>query len=111
MKDANPLKALLNKENKPANDDQSIMSHRSGNNNDYSLEAKHINNKGIKKVIKKQFDCLQEIRKDIKEIKSRKLKDDKKQVLSKVKELEKILAKNEEKQKFDQFKMDLLMVV
>ena len=88
----------------------SVHTSRSGVSHHIDARGKRAENKGVKRALAEQFECLQQIRRDIDEIKSRKLKEDKKQVLSKVKQIERALEKNEEKNKFEKFKADLLLV-
>lgn len=89
---------------------------RSTNTYDSNIAANHkqhadsIKSKGLRKILKKQADCLKEICRDLEDVKNRKFKEDKKLVLDKVKQIEKAISRNEESKKFEQFKQDLFDV-
>ena len=111
LKNQNPLQALLNKENRAGNETDSLDSYASTSTQNFAKHTKRVGDKGVKHALQKHYDCLKQIKQEIKAIRSKKTKEDKNLVLNKVKEIERALEKNEEKHKFEQFTNDLLMVI
>lgn len=110
MKGYLPNSSLLGKKQQTKRLNDSINSFDSDLNLNPTAKENHTGNKKLNKILKKQILYLREMRKDIDHIKCKKDKADRKLLLEKVKDIEMLVARKEEKQEFVNFKRDILTV-